>query len=143
MKKVLFLLLLTFIGICVTGNTELWAQETAPSLDGPAWINPALYLAYAMVIIAAGAAIILPLLQAAGDPKALLKSGAGLLAIVVIFFIAYAISGNEVRPIYEQFGVTPGSSKVIGGGLIASYLLVFIALAGIIYTEVTGILNRN
>ena len=139
MKKALFFIVFTLINISLIGNTELFAQDAAPVADeGTGWIDIALYLSYIMVIVAAIGSVVLPMISAAGDPKSLLKSGLGVVAILVVFLIAYVISDNEVRPLYTDFGVDAGQSKLIGGGLICSYLLFFIAMFGIIYSEVTG-----
>ncbi len=94
-----------------------------------------LYLAYTLVIVAAVAAIILPLISALGDPKSLLMSGVGVLALVVVFAIGYAISGNEVTPVYTKFAVGPDLSKAVGGALIMTYIMGIGAVLGIIYTE--------
>ena len=94
-----------------------------------------LYLAYTLVIVAALAAIILPLISALGDPKSLLMSGIGVLALVVVFVIGYAISGNEVTPVYTKFEVGPDLSKAVGGALIMTYIMGIGAVLGIIYTE--------
>ncbi len=142
MKKALFVLAFAFINISLIGNTDLFAQEAAPVADeGTGWIDIALYISYIMVIVAALGAIILPLIHAASDPKSLMKSGIGVVAILAVFLIAYVISGNEVRPSYAPFNVDAGESKLIGGGLICSYLLIFIALASIIYTEISNLVK--
>ncbi len=94
-----------------------------------------LYLAYTLVIVAAVAAIILPLISALGDPKSLLMSGIGVMALVVVFVIGYAISGNEVTPVYTKFEVGPDLSKAVGGALIMTYIMGIGAVLGIIYTE--------
>jgi type III secretory pathway component EscS len=100
-----------------------------------------LYLAYAMVIFAAVAAIILPLINSIGNPQSLLKSGIGVLAIVALYFIAYAFSGSEVTQAYSKFDVGPELSKMVGGSLIMSYLLLGIAVISIVYTEFNKILK--
>lgn len=142
MKKALFVLAIALFGISVLGSSDLLAQDAAPASDeGTGWIDIALYISYIMVIVAALGAIILPLIQAAGDPKSLIKSGAGFVAIVAVFVIAYVISGNEVTPAYQPFDVDPGESKLIGGAIITSYLLIFIALGSIIYTEVSNLVR--
>jgi hypothetical protein len=142
MKKALFLTLITLLGISILGSTELLAQDAAPTDEGgTGWIEIGLYLAYGMIILAALGAIVLPLFQAAGDPKSLMKSAIGVVAILVVFFIAYAISGNEVTDLYRQFNVTESSSKMIGGIIITSYLLILIAMVGIIYTEIKNIIS--
>ena len=143
MKKALFILALALFGISVLGNTDLLAQtDTAAAAEGGSgWIDIALYISYIMVIVAALGAIILPLLNAAGDPKSLMKSGVGVVAILAVFVVGYVLSGNEVTPAYAPFDVDPGESKLIGGAIIASYLLIFIALGSIIYTEITNLVK--
>ena len=98
-----------------------------------------LYLGYTLVIIAAVAAIVLPLINALGNPQSLLKSGLGVLAIVALYFIAYAFSGSEVTQQYSKYEVGPELSKIVGGTLIMAYLLLGFAIVGIAFTEVNKI----
>jgi hypothetical protein len=98
-----------------------------------------LYISYALVIIAAIAAIVLPLVNALGNPKALLMTGIGVLILVVIYFVSYAVSGSEVTPVYTKFNVGPDLSKLVGGSLIMMYMLLFLAIVGILYTEISKI----
>ncbi|MCK5105134.1 MAG: hypothetical protein KAR17_20060 [Cyclobacteriaceae bacterium] len=98
-----------------------------------------LYLAYTLVIIAFVAAILLPLIGAIGNPQSLLKSGLGVLFIIVLYFIAYAISGSEVTQSYSQFNVGPELSKTVGGTLIMCYFLLGFAIVGILFTELNKI----
>lgn len=98
-----------------------------------------LYLGYTLVIIAALGAIVLPLINALGNPSGLLKSGLGIVAIVVIYFIAYAISGAEVTAEYAERGVGPELSKAVGGTLIMAYILLGISILGIVFTEFSKI----
>lgn len=100
-----------------------------------------LYISYALVIIAAIAAIVMPLINALGNPRALLMSGIGVLILVVLYFVSYSISGSEVTPVYTKFDVGPDLSKLVGGSLIMMYLLLFLAIIGILYTEVSKIIK--
>ncbi|MFP4091557.1 MAG: hypothetical protein ACLFUB_03870 [Cyclobacteriaceae bacterium] len=98
-----------------------------------------LYAAYFLVGLAIVLAIILPLINSLNNPKALLGSVVGLIAILIVFFIAYSISGDEVNTVYTKFGIDESSSKFIGGALITMYLLIGIALISILVTEVNKI----
>ncbi len=100
-----------------------------------------LYLAYALVIFAVLAAILLPLINSIGNPQSLLKSGIGVLAIVALYFIAYAFSGSEVTQAYSKYNVGPELSKMVGGSLIMAYFLLGIAVISIVYTEFNKILK--
>lgn len=98
-----------------------------------------LYGSYILVAVGAVLAIIMPLIKSLDDPKSLLKTAAGIVGIVVLFFIAYSISGNEVLPKFEAspFNLTPAGSQLVGGMLITTYVLAIVALGSIVLTEVT------
>ncbi|WP_342453733.1 hypothetical protein [Algoriphagus sp. NF] len=67
----------------------------------------------------------------------MLKTVVGIIGIVVLFFIAYSISSNEVLPKFEAdpFNLTPTGSQFVGGMLITTYVLAIVALVGIVFTE--------
>lgn len=98
-----------------------------------------LYGSYLLIILGAVVAILMPLIKSLDNPQSLLKTGIGIVAIVVLFFIAYSISGNEVLPKFEAepFNITPASSQLVGGMLITTYFLAILALGSIVLTEVT------
>ncbi len=100
-----------------------------------------LYLAYTLVIIAAVAALILPLINAFGNPKSLLQTGAGVLVLVVIYLIGFALSSNEVTTVYTQNNVGPDLSKFVGGIIIMMYLMIGIAIISIFITELSKLLK--
>jgi len=89
-----------------------------------------------LVIGGSLAAVILPLINALKDPKDLMKSLMGVGVMAVIFLISYGISGNEVTPLYTQFFVDAGLSKLIGGSLIMCYVLGVISIIGIVVNSI-------
>jgi hypothetical protein len=98
-----------------------------------------LYVGYFLMIIGVIAAVLLPLINSLGNPKSLVKSGVALLALLVVFGIAYAMSDNEVTARFaaEPFSLTPGSSQFIGGLLISTYFLFIIAFVSIFVNEIS------
>lgn len=99
-----------------------------------------LYAAYILVGIALIAAIVLPVIQSISDPKSMLGTVVGIVIIAVIFFIGYSISSNEITNVYINNNVTePTTSKMIGGAIVTMYILVILALVGIVITEVTKV----
>ena len=95
-----------------------------------------LYLGYFLVIIAAAAAIILPLIKSLDHPQGLIKVAGGVVALLVIFGIAYALSSSEALPGIKE-DLTDQGIKLIGATLITMYILVIIAVLSIAVTEVT------
>jgi hypothetical protein len=104
-------------------------------------LDAGLYFTYLLFFVAAGAAIILPVLSISQNPKSLVKSGMGIGAIVVLFIIAYALSGSEVTAKYTAMGVGESSSKLIGAGLIMFYFIMIAAIAGMVYSEINKALK--
>jgi hypothetical protein len=67
----------------------------------------------------------------------------GLGSILVLFVLAWLISGNEVYPSYIEFGVDESLSKFIGGMLNLVYMLAGIAVIGIIASEFRKAFNNG
>lgn len=100
-------------------------------------IDVGLYITYTLFFIALGAAVILPLINAIKAPANLLKSLYGVIALIVVFIIAYALSGSYVKPQWAVLGITEGTSKLVGAGLITFYIVIIAAVIGLIYSEIS------
>jgi hypothetical protein len=102
-------------------------------------IDIILYVADFLVIAGIILAVVMPLVKSFDDPKSLLKSALAIVALIVLFFIAYSISDGEVLPKFaaDPFNLTEGMSKFVGGTLIMTYFLTIVALAGIVITEIS------
>ena len=99
-----------------------------------------LKLTYVLLVIGVLAALVMPLVQAVmSDPKSLIKSLIGLGIIGVVYLIGYAMAGSEVTAHYTEFGIDSGISKMVGGLLNTMYLLMIVAIVGIIFTEVSKV----
>jgi len=103
------------------------------------FVNIALYVAYTLLGLAVISAVLLPLINAFDNPRNLVKMGGGLVLMGVVFLIGYAIAGNEVTESYANAGVGPELSKFVGGELNLMFILIGIALVGIIFTELSKI----
>ena len=104
-------------------------------------LDAGLYFVYFLFFIAAGAAIVLPILSIARNPKSLVKSGMGVGAIVVFFIVSYVLSGNEVTLKYAALGVGEAGSKLIGAGLIMFYFTMLVAIVIMVYSEINKALK--
>lgn len=100
-----------------------------------------LYVGYAVFIVAVGAAIIFPLINALKTPANLLKSLAGIGVLVVVFIIAYALSGSEVSIKAAAVGINASSSKLISAGLIMFYVVLIASVLGVIFSEINKALK--
>ena len=112
-------------------------NEVSESLE--LWVNIGLIIGYILMAVAVIGVIVLPLLTSimGGDFKSLLKMGAGVGVIIIVFLICWAVSGNEATEHYAKYGVGEASSKVIGGSIIMMYVFMAASFAVVIYSEVS------
>lgn len=96
-------------------------------------VDIGLFIGYILIVLCALAAIIMPLIQSFGDPKSLVKSGIGLGVVAAVFLIGFALSDGSAE------GATESTSKLVGAGIISMYIFILIAVAGILFTEISKI----
>jgi len=105
------------------------------------FVDIMIIVSYALLGLAALAAIILPLINAIGNPRSLVTGAIGVVVILVIFGIGYSFAGSEVTATYSKFGIESGMSKYIGGIINTTYILIVVAIVGIAFTEISKIFS--
>jgi hypothetical protein len=105
------------------------------------FVDIMMIVAYALLGLAVLAVIILPIINAIGNPKSLVSGAIGLVFILVVFGIGYSIAGAEVTATFSKFGIDAGLSKYVGGIISTTYILVVIAIVGIAFTEISKIFS--
>jgi hypothetical protein len=87
-------------------------------------INIGIIIAYIMLFVAIAALVIFPIVSLVKgnikNPKSSLL-GVGILLVVVIF--SYVVSPADQGAFYTKMNVSPQLSKIIGAGLISTYLI--------------------
>jgi hypothetical protein len=56
--------------------------------------------------------------------------------------LSYSISGDEVSASAAALGITPMTSQLIGAGLIMFYIVLVLAILGLIYSEVKQAISK-
>jgi len=97
-------------------------------------VDAGLIISYVLIGLCALTAIVLPLMQAAGNPGSLKKIGISFGGMLVVFLICYLLAGSDTLDVKN---ITEGDSKMVGAGIIMFYLLLIGAIGSIVYTEVT------
>ncbi len=103
--------------------------------QGPA-TDVGLQTAYVLLILAIVGIAVGFVINAISNPVSVLRSGIGVVVILVIWGIAYGISTNEVTKVYQEFNVDAGLSQMIGSVLTLTGTLGLLAILGIVITEV-------
>jgi hypothetical protein len=100
-------------------------------------VDIGIYIAYVFLGIALVASIALPLINALKHPAGLVKSLLGVGGLVVLFIVAYSVSGSDVSAKAIANGVDESGSKMIGAGLILFYFVLISAAVGIVFSEIS------
>jgi len=104
----------------------------------------AMMLSYILLAICALAMVIFPLIYIIQHPKSAGKTFMGIGVLAVVFLIGYFTATNEVNPNYIKFGIdTPGKSKLVGGLLNSTYILMVLAVIAYIYNGVMGVIKQQ
>jgi hypothetical protein len=104
-------------------------------------IDIGIYVTGLLILVALVAAVVLPLVNALKSPAGLVKSLAGVGAIVVLFVIAYSISDGALSVKAKAVGITEASSKMIGAGLTVFYAVFVITAVGVVISEISKALK--
>jgi cation transport ATPase len=131
---ILWALLIVSTVLLVSLMVNISEQETDPAMLG--WIDTNLVWAYILVAVGAGIAILSGLFNMFTDKSAAKKGliSIGFLAVVAI--IAYTLAS----PVMPQFpgiqkaindGLTTSTVKLVDAGLIATYILLGLAILAI------------
>ena len=104
-------------------------------------LDIALYVLYVLLLIAVAAAILFPLIHSFSNPRGLLKSGIGIIAMLVLFGIAYAASDSAIPRSAVVAGLSESSVKLISAGLITFYIVLVLAILALIYSEISKALK--
>lgn len=101
-------------------------------------INIGFVIMYILVIASVLGVIIFPVIQMAGNLKAARGTLFGVLGLIALFLISYAVSPAETGAFYQKMGISPNLSKAIGGGLLATYIIFAAVVISIIYSQVNN-----
>jgi hypothetical protein len=104
-------------------------------------IDIGIYLSYIFLGVALAASVVLPLVNALKHPAGLVKSLIGVGGLVVLFIVAYSLSGSELTSKAIAMGVDESGSKMIGAGLTLFYFVFVAAALGIVFSEISKALK--
>jgi len=94
-------------------------------------------ITFLLGVIAAGAAIIFPIVYMISHPKSAVQALIGIGLILVVFGLGYALSGDEILISYEKVGFTsPSASKFVGGALKMMYITIAAVMGVTVFSEV-------
>lgn len=134
------LLLSVIMGISVIGCAAIGlyagVADMADHTKGSTLYNIAMILTYIFMFVSVAAMLIFPVWFIIKNPKTAKGTLVGVAILAVVMLIAYLISSPDQGEFYTKFDITGSGSKLIGAGLIATYIMLFGVIAVMIYAAV-------
>jgi len=99
-------------------------------------IEIGIYLSYILLAITIVSIIVIPVYFTIINFH---KAKGGLMgfgALVIVVILAYLLSPADQGIFYDAKGIGPSMSKMIGGGLLTTYIAFFAIIAVVLYAEV-------
>ncbi len=106
------------------------------------WYEILIYVAYILIILAAGISVLGGLVYTLQNIKDSIPAVAGVAFLIVVFLISWAIGSGDVSFKLKET-LDAGTIKLIDGGLYTFYFLLFLAVLGVVVSNVQSIINRT
>jgi hypothetical protein len=111
------------------------------SVSGP--VGMGLTLMYILMILGVIVAIALAIKGLIDKPKAAIGAGVGLGVLFILILIGYFLDDHTVKTNWADFGVsTPGMSGLIGGSLIATWIILAGAVALTLFASLRDFIKK-
>lgn len=142
-EKILNIVTIAMFGITVVllGMFLFGGEIPNQSYPTPVYTASLLNWSYLLFIIAAVAALVFPMVRLFTRPKQAMKSFIGLLALIVVVVIAYAMSDGTPMNIIGYDGTDNVPSRLIFSDTIL-YTMYFLCVGVVIAIAVTEVIRR-
>lgn len=105
-------------------------------------VDIGLWISYLLFIAAVLGMIVYSVVNMLRDTKKAKGTMVGVGLIAGLFLIAFLFSGNEVTAKYANFGISATQSKMIGAGILMTYILGIGTVVIAVYVEVRKVFMK-
>jgi hypothetical protein len=102
-------------------------------------VDTDVFLNWGKFMLIAGVAVIIiaPIFTFAVNPQNLIKMLISIVLFVVIIGLSYTLATNQLSALQlEEYGITPETSRLVGMGLIATYITFGLAIFSILFSMI-------
>jgi len=131
-----------FLAMIMSKGDE--AIEDAAKLgESTAIVDYMTYVSYAVLVIILVLVIIFVLKNLLSDPKSLKSTLMGVGVFAVVLIISYVVSGGDPTAYFSGDDMSsPEQSQLVGAGIVAFYILLFGAIAAMLFSGVKKTMSK-
>ena len=144
MKNKIINIIILVIGVLATLACVMFALKYDPADPGKAsfYQDSSMYVTYFLFFVAALIAIGFAVVQIVSNFKQAKTGLFAVLGLVLLFGVTYLLSGPSNSVVEQKSEVTAHMAKVIGGGILSTYLLVAIVILTIVWSVIASRLKN-
>ena len=105
-------------------------------------INIGIIITYVMIGFATATTLIFGVKKMLSNTKNAKKTLYTILGLVLVCLVSYLIASDEVLQSYEKYKISASQSKNVGMGLLMFYILGSLAIASILYAELSKVFSK-
>jgi len=109
--------------------------------ESVSYIDAAVKVAIAAIGIALVLAVLFAVFFFVTNIKGSIGAFIGIAALAIVFLIAYSMSDGNLMDGWSKLGVTENISKMSGAGIMSFFILLGVAVAATLFTEVSKIIK--
>lgn len=129
--------IISLVRIIAAGDEAIKTGEDAGLVDPMAWI------AYIILFMVLAFVVFFVLKNLFTNTSGLKNTLIGVGAFAAVLIISYAVSGGDTMQYKLQDGfATDGESTMVGAGLVAFYILLFVAAGAMIFAGVKKVISK-
>ncbi len=107
-------------------------------------LNPFFYTSYILLGIGILITLLFAVIQMLMTPKTAIRALVSIGLLGVLYLIAYlSASGNIDAPVYQEFSVSSGESRIIGSLIYLAYILGGLSVLAILYSAINSFLLKR
>ena len=129
--------IISLVRIIAAGDEAIKTGESASLVD------PMAYIAYVILVLVLVFVVVFVLKNLFTNTAGLKNTLIGVGGFLVVLVVSYVVSSGDEMQYKLQDGIaTDGQSTMVGAGLVAFYILLFVAAAAMIFAGVKKIISK-
>ena len=140
-------LMILFMVFGVVFTAIVWYQSGDITKENPLSVHPFIIGTYVVLIAAIALALLIPITGLAINFKKGMMMLLAVAGLIVLFLISYALASGTAADakgleLFEKMNIGKLESKVIGGGLILTYILAGLAVVAVVVSSIMSAFKK-
>lgn len=127
------------VAVLIKGGHEMKDNQSVQN----SILNPFFITAYIALGLCLLLALLFPIINIIAQPKKLIRTLIGVIVLVIVGVIAYALSKNELSAFkLMEYNISESFSRQIGAAIIVTYIIALGSVVAVFYAEISNLFKN-